>query len=389
MADIKREKYMENLYSLDPIEKDPFFETFNVFESLNLKGKKLIKALEITLAKSDELYSGWASKTDTSKIPGYRYHEGSFENGILTEDKIMKEVHKSISMLEYDHALLNMRSMANFYKRAYHRSKIYEPFFQYVNKILKKFKEIQEIIDHYEEKKFEIDQLHAEISHYQAESVELKRSSEETKKKYKLFENQYRKLFLNERVMKFFVGAVDKKIIRTQEGYTVFQIISRILWDGRMSKKDLAKQMGMSVKELNVLLLPHKEYFVFMEEYIDLNFDFEPIRKSKLDSDYDQLRIKLGLVEEENLEDQIKSQSINEKSETKEVKDKMGNKEEILDSEIPEEDKTGDEDTSSEDGEGDEIIEEEISDEELLDEDNEGMEEEEIPEAEMPEEEEK
>ena len=86
-------------------------------------------------------------------------------------------------MLEYEHALMNMRSIANFYKKAYYKSQVYEPFFKYINKILHKFKEIQDIISHYEEKKFEIDQLHAEIQFYQKENVELNIKENEKVKK--------------------------------------------------------------------------------------------------------------------------------------------------------------------------------------------------------------
>src|SRR3990167_2377736 len=122
-TDYKKERYTERLYDLDPIEKDPFFETFNTFESLDLKGKTLIKALEITLQKADDLFKSWDTKVNVNQIPAYRYHEGDFQQSkVLTEDKIFQQINKSLSMLEYEHALMNMRSIANFYKKAYYKS---------------------------------------------------------------------------------------------------------------------------------------------------------------------------------------------------------------------------------------------------------------------------
>ena len=371
----KRRKYTEKLYELDPIDKDPFFETFDVFQGLDLKGKTLIKALEIVLQKADDLYKNWEIQINVNKISAYRYHEGSFESAILTEDKIMSEINKSLNMLEYEHALLNFRSLANFYKKAFYKTKVYEPFFKYLNKVLRKFQEIQEIINKFEEKKFEIDQLQVELQFYQKENSELKNDKEDIRRKFKLFENHYKNMFLNEKVLRFFIGAVDRKILKSQEGYTIFQIMSRILWDGRMAKKDLAKSLGLSQKELTQLIEPYKEMFVFINEYIDLNFEFEPIKRHKLLIDYDDSLKKYGLIEDSELSEEEKiKQFVKQKSKQEtEVSQMVEKKKDIIDEDSNEEihqDRSAIEDKDKGKTAEEEIIEEEISDEELIDEDN-------------------
>ena len=309
MKEIK--SYRDFSLSLEPVEKDPFFETFDVFKNLNLKGKTLIKALDIIMQKANELYDTTQKQINIKKITGFRYHEGSFERGELDEEKIMKNVNKSISMLEYEHAIANLMLLSNFYKKAYYKSTIYQPFFDYIKKVFEKFQEIQDIIEHYEEKKFEIDKLIAESQFLQKQVSEERLKREEMHSHMNKFDTHFKNMFLNEKVLKWFTGAIDRKIIRTQRGYSIFQIVSRLLWQGRDKKIVIARGIGLSKKELDEIIKPYKDLFIFIDDYIDLNFDIADVKRQKLILEYDEFLKKYGMedipdVDEEELKEKVK-----------------------------------------------------------------------------------
>ena len=352
--EVKVPKPEERLLRLDSIDKDPFFETFDVFQNLNLRGMTLIKALDVVLKKADELYANWKNIVNVNKIPAYRYAQGNFEFGIMNEEKVFEHINKSVSMLEYHHAILNLISISNFYKRAYYKSQVYEPFFKYITKIFEKFQEIQDIINNFEEKKIEIDQLSGELQLLQKQNSELRLDKDKLMKNFHLFENQYKNLFLNERIMKFFIGVVDAKIIRSKEGYSVFQLISHILWDGRQSLFDLSKQMGLTQKEIKDIVKPYQQLFIIIDnKYIDLNFELGEIKKEKVFLEFDEMMEKYGLKEIEDTDELELKKYIPVKKEVKMEKKIEIPKEE----EMPEEEQV-DEELSEEDIPEEKLMEE-------------------------------
>lgn len=361
--------YMDYSLSLEPVDKDPFFETFDVFKNLDLKGKTLIKALDIIMQKANELYENVQQKTNIQKIPSFRYHEGTFERGELSEDKIFKQINKSISMLEYEHAIANLIMISNFYKKAYYRSTIYEPFFNYIKKVFDKFKEIEDLIENYEEKKFEIDKLIAENQFLQKQVSEERLKREEMHIHMEKFDTHFKNMFLNERILKWFSGAIDSKIIRRQTGYSIFQIVSRLLWQGRERKIILARSLGLSKKEFDDLINPYKELFVFIDDYVDLNFDIADVKRKKLILEYDEFLKKHGMddipdVDEEELKEEV-LKDINKKDKKKEkpknvikMSEEVNDKEDFI--EEKDESENDDEEEPFTDEELDEMTDEDV-----------------------------
>lgn len=343
--DKKRITFDDDSLHLDNIDKDPFFDTYDVFSKLNLRGVTLVKAMDVVLQKAKELYASMEDKLNVKKIYAYKYHEGKFEKGVMSEEDIMKNVNKSISLLDYDRAIKNLVALANFYKISYYKSRVYEPFFKYVMKIFDKFKEIEEVIEKYEEKKFEIDKLVAENTYITKENSELRGQVYESKKLVNKFDTYFRQMFLNEKVIKFYMGVVDRKIIKTQQGYTVLQIVSRILWSGRMETKELCRSLGLTAGELKKLIEPYKELFVFIDAYIDLNYDYSDIKRQKLLFEYDEILKRHGLdklpdIEKIEKEEEETKMAIEKKAEEKARKPV---KEEEIEEDLGKEDKTEEE----------------------------------------------
>lgn len=311
----------ENKLRLDYIDKDPFFETFDVFDELNLKGKTLVQALSIVLLKAENLYSKIETQTNTKQIPAFKYRDGHFENSIQSEDKLMETVNKSISMFEYDHAVVNLMALANFYKKAYFKSQIYEPFIKYVTKLFKKFQEIKELMTKYEEMQFEIDKLLAENQIMSRQTGELKQEKEHAQKNLKIFKEQFKKMYLNERVLKFFVNSLNTKIVKLQDGQNIYQIVATILWDGRQSKKDLSKLFHITEKQLVEMIEPHKELFNVVGEFVDLNFNYENIKKNKITLEIDEFVSELGIKEVPTEETEIEKEKLVEDKTNKAIEE--------------------------------------------------------------------
>lgn len=210
-----------------------YFSVEKAIERIEHSDNPDVEKVKLFYEQAENIFKDMSIESEDQKINGLKWNGQSYDQKKMSDQELYKEVQGSLDRHDREEAVKNLMYFGSHYKRRYNQSKIYEPFFRSVMKLLDRVIRDLRLEQTYKEQKA-LDELRDQLKEVESDKQDQKQTIKDLQERNNVLRSSLQKAMFNADAIQLYTSMVKKKI-RDKNFFTIMTYC--MVMDGATAKE--------------------------------------------------------------------------------------------------------------------------------------------------------